>query len=227
MKQRKNTGLSQSTFNGLNFGVAMVALLISIPSAIYQVSQLRKDAVRDRRTEVVYYSPPANLKLEDAIGNDTSCWESIASLRRDAYRCSTGNLLQDPCFEFQQYKDWESLYAYCPSAVEPQNDDVFLKTDRPAPLTSTALPEEVQKSAKKSEVQLPWLFKLGENVKCRLNTGAVDRAYDDEGQLFGCSGDTYSVVSGAISTVNDQYFVRCKKSSSTTFELCYINTIVY
>ena len=84
---------------------------------------------------------------------------SIASTRADAYRCTIGNAIQDPCFVAEDGPG-EGQTLVC--GIDPiKNEAGFVLT------VTKALPE-----ANKADLpQHPWLIKLSDGVFCNFATG--------------------------------------------------------
>jgi len=91
------------------------------------------------------------------------CFSSSAAVpaRPDAWRCTIGNAIHDPCF--QNIMGDPKLLA-CPEA--PWNANVTLLT-----LTSP-LPTEVRKEMALKDT-LPWALELANGQRCTLFTGAT------------------------------------------------------
>src|SRR5262245_10805992 len=105
---------------------------------------------------------------------------SIASAGRpDAWRCSSGNRVMDPCFEGLQ-----SVVLAC--ATSPWSADVVL-------LTPTA--ELPRGKANRPELDMapPWALELDSGVRCQLLTGATWGAAGMRVN-YGCEGDSGYVI---------------------------------
>jgi hypothetical protein len=72
-----------------------------------------KNAATPPTTQSYYYVPSTTTR---ASLMEADCWNSIASWRGDARRCSVGNSISDPCF----INIVDSTIVTCPS--DPRND---------------------------------------------------------------------------------------------------------
>jgi hypothetical protein len=132
---------------------AALIFLVSISPAQAQapVSQLSMS-----ETSIVHFVPstPANDTREGF------CWTpSIAAFtRHDAYRCSVGNEIHDPCFRVPQIGD----RLICDADPALKKDGFLLKLTKPLPKPSH-LPRRM----------VPWILKLGDGSICETMTGTL------------------------------------------------------
>jgi hypothetical protein len=82
-------------------------------------------------TTKVFSYQPALAATPFPLSGDNSCWtNSIASQRADAFRCSLGNDIHDPCFPFQRPEDVSSQGAIvCPGDPRTTSDDIAFAYD--------------------------------------------------------------------------------------------------
>ncbi len=139
-----------------------------------------------RATQVTLYVPfnPNGLSIGLAVTKRVSgsCFAGSAasSGRSDAWRCSAGNAILDPCYQgFQQGK----TVLACPDT--PWSANVVLLT-----LTKD-LP---QKDANKDNVPraLPWALELANGMKCELLTGATWGVAGMRAN-YGCADSAYVI----------------------------------
>jgi hypothetical protein len=132
-------------------------------------------------TQVIHYTPwtaPGTLAsgFSAASTQSGSCFtDSIASGEPDAFRCSVGNVLYDPCFA-----DGSSGPGpvFCPNPQDPDSGTIInLTSSLPAP---NSAPGSV----------LPWLLVLADGHSCAAITGTVGTLGGKNG-YYGCaSGST-------------------------------------
>ncbi|HEY3248491.1 MAG TPA: hypothetical protein VGK88_09410 [bacterium] len=137
-------------------------------------------------TQVTLYVPfnPAGLSIGLAVTRKVSgsCFAGSAasSGRSDAWRCSAGNAILDPCYQgFQQGK----MLLACPDT--PWSANVVLMTP------TKALPD---KDANKDNVPraLPWALELANGMKCELLTGATWGVAGMRAN-YGCADNAYVI----------------------------------
>jgi len=118
-------------------------------------------------TDVRIFSPFAGSKLAQgmtASGTDTGeCFTaSLASQGRpDAWRCSAGNTILDPCFETQPPGTGPVACAASPWSSQVR----LLKLSKPVP-RNEANKEDLLASA-------PWALELADGSRCTFLTGAT------------------------------------------------------
>lgn len=214
------TFFTQHKINFLNFIIAILALLISIPAAINQINQYFQDQERNTKTKVVYFSPP-DIDIKKANTAD-KCWGSSASSRTDAYRCMGKNMLQDPCFWVEKYVTTSVSYFYCPSSWRIMKTDNIFAVDE----KNVDRPDWNIEKEKETLNKLPWLMVLEGDVVCRLHTGAVDIAYGNKGNIYGCDSTKYSSVTSGILEEGRQFF-ECKLANEALFKKCFAKLAVF
>lgn len=145
---------------------AVAGLLVIAAAAVFAMGASPAPQATDA-TQVTLYVPftPNGLSIGLAVTRraNGSCFAGSAasSGRSDAWRCSAGNAILDPCYQgFQSGK----IVLACPDT--PWSANVVLLT-----LTKD-LP---QKDANKDTVPkgLPWALELANGMKCELLTGAT------------------------------------------------------
>lgn len=140
-------------------------------------------------TKVVKYSAATMTATKHVGGN---CWtSSIASQRPDAFRCTAGNEIHDPCFRI----DAKSVACPDPAAL---NTGVVVALDKPLPLAQSPPPSPQA-----------WAMVLESGAHCNRATGTVDPDYP-----YYCSGARGQCSAPDLSKVLQAYFIHCAKSVS-------------
>lgn len=139
---------------------------------------------RPASTEVRIFTPLAATKLAAGAPVAGECFAaSLASQgRRDAWRCSAGNFILDPCFESQP----PGALLACASA--PWVSQVrLLKLSKP-------VPQALANRGDLSSAQ-PWALELADGARCTYLTGATT-ALAGMRLNYGCPGsiDVYGDV---------------------------------
>ena len=123
---------------------------------------------RDNRTQIKLLTPfgPNGLSIGMAVTEKVSgkCFAAslASSSRPDAWRCSSGNGLLDPCY--QRIMGDEKQLA-CPVGGPWPANVVLLTLNQP-------LPSEPRKEVSRADV-LPWALELANGQRCTLFTGAT------------------------------------------------------
>ncbi len=119
-------------------------------------------------TVVTVYEPigPSGVVAGVTVTSIVSgwCWETsvAASSRADAWRCSAGNLLWDPCFSSEH----AAMVVACPHNYDPERVTLIdLTRSLPAPVVS-GLP------------LTPWMFCLPGGACCEVNSSMVGPSLD-------------------------------------------------
>lgn len=135
-------------------------------------------------TKVVKYSP-RDMKAQKAI--DGNCWtSSIASPRKDAYRCMAGNEIYDPCFVI------DPKSAGCPTDLAADSGVVLNLTKAlPPPASPLAEPQA-------------FAMVLQSGAKCNRATGTVVADYP-----YYCSGESGVCQGPDLAKPQVAYFVKC------------------
>lgn len=140
-----------------------VALTLALASAT-----LAQDTNPAARTHIKLLTPFGTKGLSDGIQTTDrvsgKCFAASAAspTRPDAWRCSTGNAILDPCY--QRILGDEKQLA-CP-VDGPWSQKVLLLT------LGEPLPAETRKEMSR-ETTLPWAIELGNGKRCSLFTGAT------------------------------------------------------
>lgn len=119
-------------------------------------------------TKVVEFGPSEILPTEIKSGH---CFtNSIAEpYRQDAFRCSVGNLIYDPCF-----KTKEENFVFCqPNPLMPSA--FLIKLEKPLPQVS--VPAEIQNN-------WAWFVKLKNGIYCSPFTGTRPFFESEQGVLI-------------------------------------------
>lgn len=132
-------------------GVVVAMLLISFVGGV-----AHSDA-SGARTVVTVYKPSRMHVLRTVSG---SCWtSSIAVARSDAFRCTAGNTIWDPCFLA------DKTTVACPTD---------LLKDRGTLMKLTALLPRNENSESSDSV---WAFSLASGAFCQIGTGTITPGY--------------------------------------------------
>jgi hypothetical protein len=114
-------------------------------------------------TLTIVFQPATMRVTSTASGN---CWtSSIASRRRDAYRCMSGNTIHDPCFTL------DAARVACPDMLRPSSGLRLSLTQ--------ALPPP-----QNDNVRNVWMMEFANGVVCSIGTGTVISGYP-----FYCTGN--------------------------------------
>ena len=101
-----------------------------------------------------------------------SCWtESIAVSRSDAWRCTVGNGISDPCFTIPANRD----ALVCGANPAQKTDGFVLKLTKPLP-----------KPSHPNRNPQPWVFRLADNSVCEAMTGTLP-AVNGEPARWSCA----------------------------------------
>ena len=127
-------------------------------------------------TQVVVYVPPQPATSTRTL--DGSCWTSsiAAPYRNDAWRCTVGNAISDPCFEIPTQKT-----LMC--GVNPNRPDststFVLSLTKPLPA-----PQMLQGDIPSNWA---WLVKLSDGTLCTPFTGTRPFTADGQSANYGCA----------------------------------------
>ena len=144
------------------------ASVVLICAAIGLGSAMAQEPAPTRHTQIKLLTPwqPAGLSIGMAVTQQVSgkCFtHSLASpSRSDAWRCSAGNALMDPCY--QRIMGDENQLA-CPVGGPWPANVVLLTLTQP-------LPRDESKEPTRDSV-LPWALELSNGQKCTQFTGAT------------------------------------------------------
>ena len=131
-------------------------------------------------TQVVTYVPPTPASSTKVVQG--SCWTSslAAPFRADAWRCTVGNGIQDPCFEIGG--STSTLLCHMNPADPLATSSFVLSLTEPLPA-----PDTFSASAPKNWA---WLVKLQDGTLCSPFTGTLPFAADHEVASYGCAPQT-------------------------------------
>ncbi len=81
--------------------ITAIALLLLLPASALTAGDAAEPAPEVTETEIVRYEPP-RIWPDELDFRPGRCWTtSLVMPRGDAFRCSTGNLIYDPCFPLE------------------------------------------------------------------------------------------------------------------------------
>ncbi len=190
--------------------VAILVAIIVVPWGINLArdAEAAKEKAILKSTSTYYFTP--QTKVETAgIKDGADCWESISSNRSDAYRCSVGNLIYDPCF---YQTTWN--YADCPPSPTQHQIITIAKKAESGPTVNY----------EQNRPQIPWYIKLENGVGCKFYTGATDFVAD--GRIdYGCEDKRW--LSLPISDKNTVQSIKCYSARNERIEMCNIKEAWY
>jgi hypothetical protein len=136
--------------------IVLTSALILSGSISPAVAQAPVSSLSMSETSIVHFVP--SEPTGDA--REGSCWTpSIAAFtRHDAYRCSIGNEIHDPCFRLPPIGD----RLVCDANPALKTNGFLLKLIKPLPTPSQA--------ARRRE---PWILKLADGSICESMTGTL------------------------------------------------------
>jgi hypothetical protein len=145
-------------------------------------------------TQVIAYVafPPASSTPVES----GSCWTNsiAASFRSDAWRCTIGNSISDPCFQIQG--STSSLLCNLNPTVIDSTSTFVLKLTKPLPTP------EVSPSNPPSN--WAWLVQLADGTLCTPFTGTLPITATGEAANYGCApgplGDNLLIFDGLNSS---------------------------
>ena len=144
----------------------VVCLLLSV--TLGSVMGAQENAAPVNRTRIKMFTPfgPAGLSVGMAVTEKTSgrCFarSAASATRPDAWRCSAGNAVMDPCY--QRIMGDEKQLA-CPVGGPWGANAVLLTLTEPLPADHF---KEVNRDS-----TLPWALELANGQRCSLFTGAT------------------------------------------------------
>lgn len=127
-------------------------------------------------TQIVAFVPQPASSTPVVKG---SCWTSsiAAPYRTDAWRCTVGNSIQDPCFAING--STSTLLCGMDPANPAATSSFVLSLTKPIPVTSSSIPEIPSNWA--------WLVELQDGTVCSPFTGTLPFAADQEVAEYGCA----------------------------------------
>jgi hypothetical protein len=137
-------------------------------------------AATAQRTQVTIFRPFAAGKVSPGLHVTKTvkgqCFSgSSADPRRDAWRCSAGNLISDPCFSDPKVPSW----VLCPVDGSPFGTGLVRLA------LSRALPRSLGNRGSPGQGN-PWAVKLADGLVCTFLTGATF-AYYGKRVSYGCT----------------------------------------
>jgi hypothetical protein len=119
-------------------------------------------------TSVIRFTPA----IPSGNVREGSCWtESIAVSRSDAWRCTVGNGISDPCFTIPANRG----QLICGANPALKTDGFVLKLTKPLPT-----------AAHRDRKARPWIFRLADNSICQAMTGTLP-SVNGEPARWSCS----------------------------------------
>lgn len=158
----------------------IITILVILLTAILIVRYWDKGGTLPAKTEptvtqVMRFVPPEILPTETQEG---SCWTSsiAAPYRADAFRCTIGNEIQDPCFTITGVDE-----MLCGVNPAQGTQGFVLKLAKPLPVPEVPPGETPSNWA--------WSFMLGDGTYCTPFTGTRPFVNNEAG-FYGCTGST-------------------------------------
>lgn len=127
-------------------------------------------------TQLIKYIPP--LPTSSTRVQEGSCWtNSIAApFRSDAWRCTVGNNISDPCFQIPQ--STELLCGINPTVINSTSTFALKLTKAlPAPQVQQGL----------APADWAWLIQLSDGTLCTPFTGTLPAIADGHSANYGCA----------------------------------------
>ena len=162
-------------------------------------------------TQVIVYVPEAPASSTRIVNG--SCWtNSIAApFRVDAWRCSAGNAISDPCFQIPGNKNL--LCGMDPSAPVATTSTFILELTKPLP------------APKAFQGPIPpnwaWLVQLTDGTPCSPFTGTLPIAQGGISANYGCApqapGGEGLLIFGDLNTSSSVWMADVGTLSASTF----------
>lgn len=144
-------------------------------------------------TAVITFTPQV---IPDATQAGNCFANSISVNRADAWRCMTGNLIHDPCFQVD-----DTPTVVC--GIDPFSEEAGFVLELTEPLPAV----EVYESDRS------WLIQLADGTICGMMTGTVPGA-DGQVAPYGCADDAQSYLMEEFNTEFPVWFAQ-----DVTFDL--------
>lgn len=168
--------------------LAFQQLNISRQQQAVDLAEIKKSELQNRLTEDKYFIPATDQEINDKLIKDeiADCWtSSLSSSRYDAYRCSVGNLINDPCYA--QDSHTKNNVGQEDIITCPGNNP----NDRDSASIYKAIIKERNKVSVEEKKDFYWLIKLENGLYCRAYSGATG-TLAGLGVSRGCTdGDTF------------------------------------
>ena len=151
----------------------------STPTAGVVRSSATREVDAPNPTHVIDFQPQANLLAPSRPGSCVAA-SVAAPARKDAWRCSVGDFIADPCFSL------DAGTLACGADPELHADGFVLRLTQPLPLVERVVVES--RSA-------AWLIRLVDGSTCTRATGATGSPPGGEGKLatYRCDGGGWIV----------------------------------
>lgn len=131
-------------------------LAVAVLAAPPDTSATNSNAAPVAETKVVTYQPA----VPSGPRRKGSCWtDSIAVLRKGAWRCMAGNMIYDPCFSIGSRRGT----VVC--GANPASDQRGFVMELAKPLPAVELPARVKPE--------PWIMLLADGTICEKMTGTM------------------------------------------------------
>ena len=158
------------------FGIGQ---FFAIPAQAPAASSISSTIPETAATQVIVYIPIAPASSTPVAQG--SCWTSsiAAPFRSDAWRCSVGNSISDPCFQIPGESD---LLCGANPAVPAATSSFVLKLTKQLPA-----PETVQGPI---PADWAWLIELSDGTVCSPFTGTLPIAQGGVAASYGCAPKT-------------------------------------
>jgi len=159
--------MNQTTRKIILVGVIVLVVLFGVgqffaSSTLITSEQQQTQNQQTPPTQVITYTPPAPSTSTPVESG--SCWTNsiAAAYRTDAWRCTVGNAINDPCFQIAS-----STNLLCGvNPANPSSTDAFvLKLTKPLPAVGT-FPNGVPSN-------WAWLVQLADGTLCSPFTGTL------------------------------------------------------
>jgi hypothetical protein len=127
-------------------------------------------------TQVIVFHPKS-VPAQERTG---SCWEGSAFLNRvDAWRCTSGDIIYDPCFNIPGNS--QAVICY----IDPMDNSTSFKLNLTEPL-----PEHWPISTNSAWANSAWEFELADGTDCRIMGGAT-AVFEGKRVNYSCTDGWY------------------------------------
>lgn len=173
----------------LLFGVGQFFAGSSL-SAPAQPAQSTPTAPSQNSTQVIAYIPP--MPASSTPVEKGSCFASsvAAPYRADAWRCTVGNAISDPCFEVPSATGVESAEPNLLCGANPASTNVsstfVLQLTKPLPPATVS--GTVSAAAGAAPSDWAWLIELADGTICTPFTGTRPFTASGDVALYSCNG---------------------------------------
>jgi hypothetical protein len=173
----------KSSHNGWTIAVVAFMIVMMILFAAGGVlSSLSNQATPSQiiqPTQVVSYIP--NIPASGSAAQSGSCWTNsvAAPYRFDAWRCTVGNGIYDPCFAIPNPVGTKNLLCGANPSNQTASSTFVLQLTKPLP-TPGAMPSSTPSN-------WAWAVMLADGTYCTPFTGTRPFAATGEAAYYGCS----------------------------------------